>query len=369
MTSPPINHDDLPGSRIAALDGVRGVAIALVVIFHYFTNPIGQFAEQPLRYLQLAGYLGWTGVDLFFVLSGFLIGGILLDNRQATNYYRVFYLRRACRILPLYFLVLAVFAILLLAMPSWGTRLYSGGAGFPAYLLFLQNYFINQMAGYGPIIVSVTWSLAIEEQFYLFLPLLVRYLPPTPLLASIGLMILVAPLAREWVGSMGNITYAFCRGDSLMTGVLIAWLVRRQEPLLRRFQPMLWVAFLCLLVSMAWLTISWTPNGDPLSHLVFAAFYGVGLLLAVLSDRSPLSMLLRWRWLIWLGRRSYGIYLFHLPVYFTLALGFGNRMTIREPADFFYPLASLAICLLLVEITFRLVEMPAIRFGHRYRYV
>ena len=357
-----------PSSRVIELDGLRGIAIALVVIFHYFTNPVGQAADQSLRYLQLAGYLGWTGVDLFFVLSGFLIGGILLDNRHAGNYFTIFYLRRACRILPLYLLVLAVFGLLLITTPAWGIRLYSGGTDFIHYLLFLQNYFINEMVGYGPVIASVTWSLAIEEQFYLLVPLMIRFLPTAPLLALTALIILVAPLAREWAGSMGNITFAFCRGDSLMTGVLIAWLIRAHEPVLRRLQPLLVLAFVMLLGAMMWLTLSWVPNGDPLGHLVFAAFYGVGLLLVVLTSGSLSGAPLRWRWLTWLGRRSYGIYLFHLPIYFVVAQAMGNRMNIREPVDFIYPLTSLVICLLLVEAAFRNIEAPAMRFGHRYRY-
>ncbi len=354
--------------RLPELDGVRGIAIALVVVFHYFTNPVAESAGQGLRYLQLAGYLGWTGVDLFFVLSGFLIGGILMDHRESGNYFRVFYLRRACRILPLYAVVLGLFGLLLLTTPGWGGRLYRGGTDFIHYVLFLQNWFINEMPGYGPVIASVTWSLAIEEQFYLLVPLLIRFLPAGPLLMVTAALILLAPMAREWAGSMGNITYTFCRGDSLMTGVLIAWLVRHRLPLLRRLLPALVPAFLILLVAMAWLTLGWVPNGDPLGHLVFAAFYGTGLLLVVLSAGHVLVSPLRWSWLTWLGRRSYGIYLFHLPIYLVVTESLGRRMTIRDPADLYYPVIALAISLLLVELAFRWIEAPVIRIGHRSRY-
>jgi peptidoglycan/LPS O-acetylase OafA/YrhL len=89
--------------RISQLDGVRGVAILLVLVYHYFTCQIIAEPGTLFSYLKRATSLTWSGVDLFFVLSGFLIAGILLDHRNTANYFRVFYLRRACRILPLHF--------------------------------------------------------------------------------------------------------------------------------------------------------------------------------------------------------------------------------------------------------------------------
>lgn len=365
---PAVTGNSRHSARLPALDGVRGIAILLVVVFHLFTNPVTGNAGQGLKYLQLAGYLGWTGVDLFFVLSGFLIGGILLDNRDSPNYFSTFYIRRACRILPLYGLVLGVFGLLLLLSPDWGGRLYRGGVDFVLYALFLQNYFVNEMGGYGPVMMSVTWSLAIEEQFYLLVPLLVRFLPTAPLLLCILGLVAIAPLAREWAGNMGNITFAWSRGDSLMTGVLIAWLVRHRRQWLDRMWLPLVLAFVILLGIMMLLTLRWVPNGDPLGHLVFAAFYGIGLVLVVLGGNMAWSRPLHWGWLTWLGRRSYGIYLLHLPLYFVIARLGGNRMQIGAPGDLLFPLAALAICLLLVELLFRTVESPLIRYGHRYRY-
>src|SRR5260221_3082871 len=94
---------DLSG-RIPELDGIRGLAIGLVLLWHFYVVPIDAVPRSVLAYLQAAGRLTWSGVDLVFVLSGFLIGRILLDNREATNYFRVFYTRRFFRILSAYFL-------------------------------------------------------------------------------------------------------------------------------------------------------------------------------------------------------------------------------------------------------------------------
>jgi peptidoglycan/LPS O-acetylase OafA/YrhL len=113
--------------RISQLDGVRGIAILLVLVWHFFAAQI--VVAEPagiLSYCKQALSLTWSGVDLFFVLSGFLIAGILLDHHNTSNYFRVFYLRRVCRIFPLYFLLLALF--LCLSATSLSNLLHSGGS-------------------------------------------------------------------------------------------------------------------------------------------------------------------------------------------------------------------------------------------------
>src|SRR3990167_10051651 len=99
--------------KIIELDGIRGVAIALVLIWHYFATQLWVQDGTLLYYFRYMSALTWSGVDLFFVLSGFLIGGILLDHREAGNYFRVFYIRRVCRIFPLYYAHFALFVMLL----------------------------------------------------------------------------------------------------------------------------------------------------------------------------------------------------------------------------------------------------------------
>src|SRR5712692_8308881 len=105
-------------SRIPELDGLRGIAIGMVIIWHYFSTVVQTRPGSPLSYFEEATRITWSGVDLFFVLSGFLIGGILLDNREAPGYFKAFYARRVCRIFPLYYACLALFAVAwLLALP------------------------------------------------------------------------------------------------------------------------------------------------------------------------------------------------------------------------------------------------------------
>src|SRR2546421_1147509 len=106
--------------RIAALDGIRGFAILLIIFFHYY-DVDGQFARGSIpAYVLSLTRLTWTGIDFFFVLSGFLIGGILLEARDSPNYYRTFYIRRAYRILPLYGVIIALYWLTTPFLPSTG---------------------------------------------------------------------------------------------------------------------------------------------------------------------------------------------------------------------------------------------------------
>src|SRR5271155_4280107 len=141
--------------RIPELDGLRGIAILMVLVYHY----------TGWRW-------GWTGVDLFFVLSGFLIGGILMDAKSATNYYSVFYTRRFYRIVPLYAVTVCMLPLLLATHYEW----FTVGNKIPwyAYATFTQNFWMVKLEKLGTMALAVTWSLAIEEQFYLTLPIIVR---------------------------------------------------------------------------------------------------------------------------------------------------------------------------------------------------
>jgi peptidoglycan/LPS O-acetylase OafA/YrhL len=158
-------------NRMRELDGLRGIAIGMVVIYHFFQMTLAVRPASILAYLQAAGRLSWTGVDLFFVLSGFLIGGVLLDARGSTNYYSVFYRRRLFRIIPIYLVTL----LLAPALASLGlgpngsdsARLAPDGAPWYAYFTLTQNFWMTHARAFGSNGLAMTWSLAVEEQFYL----------------------------------------------------------------------------------------------------------------------------------------------------------------------------------------------------------
>src|ERR1700730_2320684 len=201
-------------SRIPELDGLRGIAIALVVVFHYFYfSPTPDYHRTGLvyrlfLYLERVIAFGWTGVDLFFVLSGFLIGGILLEVRESPQYFKTFYLRRFYRIIPVYFawilcyiLVMAVAGSFLAAHTSHANNdLWGSGHWLLIQFLFLQNFgTLNSLPSIAWIWFSPTWSLAVEEQFYLVAPLVIRFLSKTALYVFLATAILMAPALRVWI--------------------------------------------------------------------------------------------------------------------------------------------------------------------------
>src|SRR5581483_6988074 len=163
-------------THMAALDGLRGVAILAVMLFHQ-SLVVGDSALD--RAVAFWTYSGWDGVDLFFVLSGFLITGILFDSRSSpgSRYFRTFYSRRVLRILPLYYGV-ALFTLVILAhIPNYKSANLARISGAEVwYWVYLQNWSIGAAGLFRNGILDVTWSLAIEEQFYLVWPIAVLLL-------------------------------------------------------------------------------------------------------------------------------------------------------------------------------------------------
>jgi peptidoglycan/LPS O-acetylase OafA/YrhL len=150
------------------LDTLRGIAVLGVLFLHGFSWRYGNLHfTGAARVFMLLTQPGWIGVNLFFVLSGFLISGILLDSKDHPHYYRRFYMRRVLRILPAYYLLLVLLAVLHQATPA-----FLGLSFF--YLANLTNFFGVAM-DYGPL-----WSLAVEEHFYIVWPAIVRRLRPGP---------------------------------------------------------------------------------------------------------------------------------------------------------------------------------------------
>ncbi|MGI0135318.1 MAG: acyltransferase family protein, partial [Candidatus Micrarchaeaceae archaeon] len=176
----PLPGDKSSGPRILELDGLRGLAILLVITKHYVVAYLpGETNSAAIAFFNRF-YLALSGVDIFFVLTGFLLGGHLLAAIDSPRYYSTFYLRRCCRTFPPYYLLLLFFTVAVLTpdtlWPITGTFLACPLAflawpfGTPwslaAYALFLQNFCIAATASLGPSWLMITWSLAVQEQFY-----------------------------------------------------------------------------------------------------------------------------------------------------------------------------------------------------------
>jgi peptidoglycan/LPS O-acetylase OafA/YrhL len=318
---------------------------------------------------------GWVGVDLFFVLSGYLIGGILIDNRASPRYFRAFYARRVCRIFPLYYAWIALTAVLLAVPVQWAFRdLLQPQIPFWSYPSYTQNMFLPALNDFGTLWFSVTWSLAIEEQFYLLFPLLVRYCSPARLPDWLVLIALTALFCRilawAFLPGQGLAGYVLlpCRWDSLALGALAAWSVRQPgwPGWIHKHEPALWTGAGFIIATLAGL--HFIHQGDLRSlgmHLagfsLLAVLFGAVLLLATHSRFKPIRSLLQVAPLRMLGRISYGVYLIHYPV-----LGVLDRL-IDLPRIVAIPLAF-TLTVGIAQLSWTLFESRIIAFGRKIPY-
>jgi peptidoglycan/LPS O-acetylase OafA/YrhL len=288
--------------KIPQLDAVRGIAILLVLVhnLHWFEFP-------PLT---LVSKYGWMGVDLFFVLSGFLITGILLDARGSANYFRNFYARRGLRIWPLYYLVLVfMFVIVPLVRPQDAAEIFQRATPWWSYPFFLQNFLVAAPAlAVGAL--GVSWSLAVEELFYLVWPFFVRFLPVERLQILAWVVLLTSPLFRLDFLSRQWIIYSnpFCRLDGLMAGALLAILVRKPGFAPNRLLKVAWIAFLVgapLAITTAAYGVTWLTFS--MAAVASAGFVYLGLFEANAWFRALLTN----RFLMFTGTISYALYLLH----------------------------------------------------------
>jgi peptidoglycan/LPS O-acetylase OafA/YrhL len=355
MTEPVSSLKYLP-----ELDGLRAVAVLSVIMFH----------------IGMPGFaLGWLGVFLFFVISGYLITGILLDSKEhSKRYFRNFYIRRALRILPIYYLFL--FATLVAGIfRSWKM------SDFAYYLFYIQNYLLGIKSFHPafPAILNHTWSLAIEEQFYFIWPLIVYLFSKRSLLIiSLAFMIL-AVLSRYIIADFTQNAYLVFTTlpsiiDSLAAGSLLAILSRSRlsQEVLKRYGPMavlISLPVIILIISISGYGSYWSPENYLIGHHLnlflysFCSILFSGLIASAIGDNSILSSVLSFKMLRHLGKISYGLYIYHVPVitYNTIIM---NKMKIDN-------IVIISICnvlatYLIALLSWHLIEKRCILLKDRY---
>ena len=314
-----------PGSHVPILDGIRGLAVALVMVHHFFSDSLPARTELDRTVFSIA-HTGWCGVDLFFVLSGYLITGILYDTKGGRSYFKNFYARRTVRIFPLYYATLFVFFALfpLSSHPDVLDYVKDSRPDQLWFWAYLTNIRIAMRGDfYAELIPNLTWSLAIEEQFYLVWPMVVL-LCSRRVLMRICVALIVGALALRTAfalnGTAWVVSYVLtpARLDCLAVGALLSLTFRGDY----RPEIVTW-ARRVLLVTFVFVTALGIREGalqqrESVTYSVgftgIALFYGSLLVLAVTTPRgSVLSRALDNGFLRMLGKYSYALYLCHGP--------------------------------------------------------
>ena len=355
---PPPNRAIVSG-HLPALDGLRGIAILLVMLYHFTRSYLHSLGGV----LYKVSDVGWCGVDLFFVLSGFLITGILYDAKNDGHYFQKFYMRRVLRIFPLYYgFLFMIFVLLPLAHQH--SEFVRKHVNEEIWLWsYLTNYDYSFFA--HPLITKFHlahfWSLAIEEQFYLIWPFVIFFCQLKTAIRICLISIAVAFLTRLFlvvghVNSTAIFNLTPCRMDSLAVGALCALLVRADLNMNKLFR---W-ALIAAVFSGAGLLITLSRHGESgpnsplmqsIGYSLLAFFFaGIALLSLNSSKNSTLSWLLSCPLLALFGFYSYAIYVFHFPLIQTFDRWFPVRKFALHLHSEALAIAAHVLCSMLVSL-------------------
>jgi peptidoglycan/LPS O-acetylase OafA/YrhL len=367
--------------RIPALDGVRAVAMLAVVMCHLvWPNPTLHF-----DLIDRVMVNGWIGVDLFFVLSGFLITGVLLDARDGPGYFKNFYARRALRIFPIYYLF-CVGVFIMIPFGSWlfVQSLTQAGVRTIAHQSWYWTYTVNVLQTLHPhdewFHTGHLWSLSVEEQFYLVWPAIIWFTPRRRIGGVCLAIMIVAPALRVWTvltqaEPLGAYVLTPMRADALAAGALVAVLARSDTgtAVLRRVYP--WAGLASLAIVAPLLAVygadvqhpAISTAGYSLNALVFAA------LIAWVVDGGGPRRFLEHRVVRRIGQVSYGGYLYHLPV-IGIASPLRDRLHAFGAASVFHMAVAhvawvsfvMITTLIVATVSYRWIETPFLALKVRF---
>jgi peptidoglycan/LPS O-acetylase OafA/YrhL len=350
---------------------VRGVAILMVLLWHCIGDILDPAAFWGAGVLRSILSIGWSGVHLFFVLSGYLIAVQLLESKYASfAELKPYFTKRFFRIVPAYLILLVTFAFLVfsgVATREEFSWLFAQPMPMWSYFSFTQNFAMAWEGTYGARFMSPTWSLAVEEQFYLFLPtvlLVCRY--SKSIVLPLG-MIVVGTFSRVATPGWADVVLPTSALDALGGGVLVA-VLQRDSYLWGRLKAnrlvllatgvALWVGVVAMMFApgFAW----------KFDKLWLAAAFTWLVLVCVMGSSRRLDAALSSQFLKFLGRISYSIYLFHYPIMGVVFFAAGVFVPVIVGLQgIVLALLTMAAATLLASVVYALVEAPAVRVGHR----
>jgi peptidoglycan/LPS O-acetylase OafA/YrhL len=306
-----------PSHRIyyRSLDGIRGWAILLVVFFHNF------------GFVKYFGF-GWLGVDLFFVLSGFLISNILLNTLNQRNYLKNFYIKRILRIFPLYYSVLIFVLFIFPYFSSIRENLEFYRDNQWWFWLYLQNWlFILKPLEKTNLLIHF-WSLAVEEQFYLLWPFIILLIRKEKnLLALLSFLLAFIIFARIviWQHHIGQLSYfsfyTFTRIDGILIGCMLALIIKMNKDFLRQYSSL--IVFILAILNFVFFFLNKAnafsfPFFPFIGYTTFAIIFALLVYEAIIGKTYVVNKIFSNEILVFFGRISFGFYIFHWPVYIAL---------------------------------------------------
>jgi peptidoglycan/LPS O-acetylase OafA/YrhL len=378
MMNTKIHAASEPRARIRELDGLRGIAVSLVLIWHFFGAVIDQNLGLWAKYVYWITIFGRTGVDLFFVLSGFLITGIILDRKQGfKNFLMSFYIRRVLRIVPSYLVLVVVFWIIVFSTSA--TPAFNADTPIWYHLLFIQNVWMTLNNIWGPGAISVTWSVAIEEQYYIVFPFVALLLSRDRLVKLLCFVAIFSCFFRLWVWlRFGNpfamYVFTLSRLDGLAFGGLLAcfWRTDAFINLSNRNKKTIsnaLVGFVCVIPFFLFSIKKDLPMNMALwGHTYLTLLYSSALLFILINLGSTKLSWLRDYRLAKLGALSYTVYLVHPLFISSVFLLWGKSEKLGSIFDLLLFLFAFLLCLMYSFVRFTFLEKPATNFGKRYVY-
>jgi peptidoglycan/LPS O-acetylase OafA/YrhL len=364
--------------RQRALDGLRGCAILWVLAYHLVALP-----AKPAAYSGMAGVMafasyGWIGVNLFFVLSGYLITQGLFLHERDRAYFANFWVRRAFRIVPAYALLLVSFVAAKALWPSaqpGADGLFNSVIPFWSYLVFTQNMYMASLGYLGNDWLRVLWSLAVEVQFYLFISVALFLIPRRQAAWWLSSLVVASVLFRYLCyfnlkdPDASLVVLLPSRLDGFLLGGLLAIVPRDGRVGSRLRRPAASIAF--LLLSVAFLGTLFSGRFGSATHDLIPLYYSAmsvgcaALLDLCAAPFRPVQWLMERGPLVEAGRLSYFIYLFHMPialVVFRVVLG--TAPTLATASAILVMMASVAAIYGAAWLSYAYFEAPLIRFSH-----
>lgn len=344
-----------------------------MIAFHYINNQL-IYTKSTIGHFfyQITGF-GWVGVDLFFVISGFLIGRILLEYKRTTLFFKAFYIRRFLRIVPVYYLLIFVFILIVNSDRFSDDVFLTGNNVIPtwSYFAMVHNFYMAAMESMGNKAMSVTWSIGIEEQFYLLFPLLLLFIKekwlPCFLILSIVATVFFRSLYSNWIPAYVLLP---CRMDAISFGILIAWIHKNYplEIVVRKYKNFLLASAGLAVMICAVLFFLYKDMGIMRNSLI-AFIFSCLIVLAIGMPTSGYSRFLGNSFLSWIAKLSYSLYLFHC-LFLALARYTGGYFgDIRETSlAITISATALTASVLFSAALYKYIEQPMARFGKKYSY-